>query len=119
MHTLILMLDHSFHQGDALWQGQLYVAFGVRKGSFRLFTNFVRLRKFKCKFKSIIVSIVTQRTAEDRCFVQVMFVLKGLGRFIWGDPDKTEIVQIASGQLYLVRPKNSVKGTSECMYVSV
>jgi hypothetical protein len=44
-----------------------------------------------------------------------MFVLKGLGRIIWGDPDKTEIVQIASGQLYLVRPKNSVKGTSECM----
>jgi VID27 N-terminal region len=45
-----------------------------------------------------------------------MFVLKGLGRIIWGDPDKTELVQIASGQLYLVRPKNSVKGTSECMY---
>jgi hypothetical protein len=45
-----------------------------------------------------------------------MFVLKGLGRMIWGDPDKTEIVQIPSGQLYLVRPKNSVKGTSECMY---
>lgn len=44
-----------------------------------------------------------------------MFVLKGLGRMIWGDPDKTEIVQISSGQLYLIRPKNSVKGTSECM----
>jgi hypothetical protein len=45
-----------------------------------------------------------------------MFVLKGLGRIIWGDPDKTDIVQINSGQLYLIRPKNSVKGTSECMY---
>jgi VID27 N-terminal region len=45
-----------------------------------------------------------------------MFVLKGLGRMIWGDGDKSEIVQIPSGQLYLVRPKNSVKGTSECMY---
>ena len=48
-----------------------------------------------------------------------MFVLKGLGRFIWGDPSKTEIVQIPAGQLYLVRPKSSVKGTSECMYVSL
>lgn len=53
--------------------------------------------------------------AKDHSFVHPMFVLKGLGRFIWGDPDKTEIVQITSGQLYLVRPKNSVKGTSECM----
>jgi hypothetical protein len=46
----------------------------------------------------------------------IMFVLKELGRMIWGNPDKTEIVQINSGQLYLVRPKNSLKGTSECMY---
>ena len=43
-------------------------------------------------------------------------MLKGLGRMIWGEGDKTEIVQIPSGQLYLVRPKNSVKGISECMY---
>jgi hypothetical protein len=47
--------------------------------------------------------------------VASMFVLKGLGKIIWGDPDKSELVQITSGQLYLVRPKNSVKGTSECM----
>jgi VID27 N-terminal region len=44
-----------------------------------------------------------------------MFVLKGLGRMIWGDPNNAEIIQINAGQLFLVRPRNSLKGTSECM----
>jgi hypothetical protein len=75
----------------------------------------------KCDRRSLFVDqgrpeLNHRRTPEPKIVVVLlMFVLKGLGRFIWGDPDKTEIVQISSGQLYLVRPKNSVKGTSECM----
>jgi hypothetical protein len=68
-------------------------------------------------FTNPVIQILILLSASGRDINQAaMFVLKGLGRIIWGDPDKTDIVQINSGQLYLIRPKNSVKGTSECMY---
>ncbi|OLL24687.1 Vacuolar import and degradation protein 27 [Neolecta irregularis DAH-3] len=44
-----------------------------------------------------------------------MEMLKKLGKYIWGDPNKTEVVQIPAGQLFLVRP-SSPKGSSECIF---
>ncbi|BFZ59256.1 Vacuolar import and degradation protein 27 [Saitoella coloradoensis] len=44
-----------------------------------------------------------------------MFMLKSLGKMIWGDPNKSEVVSIPSGQLYLVRP-GSLKGLRECIF---
>lgn len=43
-----------------------------------------------------------------------MFMLRNVGKFIFGDSTKQDIIQLDAGQLYLVRP-NSVKGYSECM----
>ncbi|CAJ0766924.1 20172_t:CDS:10 [Entrophospora sp. SA101] len=44
-----------------------------------------------------------------------MFVIKSLGKLIWGNPDIPELIKISAGQLYLVRP-NSLKGTRECIF---
>lgn len=44
-----------------------------------------------------------------------MFVLKHLFGKVWSDPNATELVQIQSGQLYLVRSE-SVKASRECIF---
>ncbi|CAG8601772.1 19759_t:CDS:10 [Dentiscutata erythropus] len=44
-----------------------------------------------------------------------MFMIKSLGKLIWGDPDNPELIQISNGELYLVRP-NSPKGNRECIF---
>lgn len=45
-----------------------------------------------------------------------MFMLRNVGKYIFGDSSKQDIIQLDQGQLYIVRP-NSVKGYSECMWV--
>lgn len=42
-------------------------------------------------------------------------MLRNLGKFVFGDSSKETIVEIAQGQLYLVRPR-SVKGYSELIF---
>ncbi|PWW80561.1 VID27-domain-containing protein [Tuber magnatum] len=44
-----------------------------------------------------------------------MFMLRGVGKYIFGDSTKQDIIQLDQGQLYIVRP-NSVKGYSECIF---
>ena len=44
-----------------------------------------------------------------------MFMLRNVGKYIFGDSTKQDIIQLDQGQLYIVRP-HSVKGYSECMY---
>ncbi|PUU81575.1 VID27 cytoplasmic protein-domain-containing protein [Tuber borchii] len=44
-----------------------------------------------------------------------MFMLRGMGKYIFGDSTKQDIIQLDQGQLYIVRP-NSVKGYSECIF---
>ncbi|CCX06329.1 Similar to Vacuolar import and degradation protein 27; acc. no. Q1MTR3 [Pyronema omphalodes CBS 100304] len=44
-----------------------------------------------------------------------MFMLRNLGKYIFGDNTKQDIIQLDAGQLYIVRP-NSVKGYSECIF---
>ncbi|OZJ04820.1 hypothetical protein BZG36_02338 [Bifiguratus adelaidae] len=44
-----------------------------------------------------------------------MFAIKSLGKYIFGNAEKAELVQVTSGQLYLVRPQ-SPKGVRECIY---
>ncbi|KAI4611939.1 uncharacterized protein J4E88_010654 [Alternaria novae-zelandiae] len=44
-----------------------------------------------------------------------MFMLRNLSKFVFGDSSKETIVEIAQGQLYLVRPR-SVKGYSELIF---
>lgn len=43
-------------------------------------------------------------------------MLRNVGKYIFGDSTKQDIIQLEAGQLYIVRP-NSVKGYSECMFV--
>ncbi|CUS06930.1 unnamed protein product [Tuber aestivum] len=43
-----------------------------------------------------------------------MFMLRGVGKYIFGDSTKQDIIQLDQGLLYIVRP-NSVKGYSECI----
>ncbi|GBB93469.1 hypothetical protein RclHR1_02180011 [Rhizophagus clarus] len=45
-----------------------------------------------------------------------MNVLKSLGKLIWGNPDNPELIKITNGELYLVRPNFSIKGTRECIF---
>ncbi|CAE6538479.1 unnamed protein product [Rhizoctonia solani] len=44
-----------------------------------------------------------------------MFMLKSLFSRVWNDPNASELAQLPTGQLYLVRP-NSIKGSRECIY---
>ncbi|KAL7268199.1 Vacuolar import and degradation protein 27 [Rhizina undulata] len=44
-----------------------------------------------------------------------MFMLRNVGKYIFGDSTKQDIIQLDQGQLYIVRP-NSVKGYSECIF---
>lgn len=44
-----------------------------------------------------------------------MFMLRNVGKLIFGDSTKQDIIQLDQGQLYIVRP-NSVKGYSECIF---
>ncbi|RHZ68261.1 hypothetical protein Glove_296g20 [Diversispora epigaea] len=44
-----------------------------------------------------------------------MFVIKSLGKLIWGNPNSPQLIQISAGQLYLVRP-DSPKGNRECIF---
>ncbi|KAH0609394.1 uncharacterized protein H6S33_012880 [Morchella sextelata] len=44
-----------------------------------------------------------------------MFMLRNVGKLIFGDSTKQDIIQLDQGQLYIVRP-NSVKGHSECIF---
>ncbi|RPA95041.1 VID27-domain-containing protein [Choiromyces venosus 120613-1] len=44
-----------------------------------------------------------------------MFMLRNVGKYIFGDSTKQNIIQLEQGQLYIVRP-NSVKGYSECIF---
>ncbi|KAG8705137.1 hypothetical protein FRC08_001823 [Ceratobasidium sp. 394] len=44
-----------------------------------------------------------------------MFMLKSLFSRVWSDPTASELAQIPTGQLYLVRP-NSIKGSRECIF---
>ncbi|CAE6438038.1 unnamed protein product [Rhizoctonia solani] len=44
-----------------------------------------------------------------------MFMLKSLFSRVWNDPNTSELAQLPTGQLYLVRP-NSIKGSRECIY---
>ncbi|KAJ1308786.1 hypothetical protein OPQ81_004476 [Rhizoctonia solani] len=44
-----------------------------------------------------------------------MFMLKSLFARVWNDPNASELAQLPTGQLYLVRP-NSIKGSRECIY---
>ncbi|KAJ4992221.1 Vacuolar import and degradation protein 27 [Stagonosporopsis vannaccii] len=44
-----------------------------------------------------------------------MFMLRNLGKLVFGDSSKETIVEIPQGQLYLVRPR-SVKGYSELIF---
>ncbi|OQO11327.1 hypothetical protein B0A48_05583 [Cryoendolithus antarcticus] len=44
-----------------------------------------------------------------------MFALKSLSKLVFGNADKTNIVEIQQGQLYLVRP-HSLKGSSELIF---
>ncbi|KAI5776840.1 VID27 cytoplasmic protein-domain-containing protein [Geopyxis carbonaria] len=44
-----------------------------------------------------------------------MFMLRNVGKYIFGDSSKQDIIQLDQGQLYIVRP-NSVKGFSECIF---
>ncbi len=45
-----------------------------------------------------------------------MFMLKSIGKALWGsDPSKLDIIQITSGQLYLVRP-GGIKSLNECIF---
>ena len=43
-----------------------------------------------------------------------MFMLRNLGKLVFGDTTKQDIIQLDQGQLFIVRP-HSVKGYSECM----
>jgi hypothetical protein len=47
-----------------------------------------------------------------------MFMLRNLGKLVFGDMSKQDIIQLDQGQLYIVRP-HSVKGYSECMYANL
>ncbi|KAI5793749.1 VID27 cytoplasmic protein-domain-containing protein [Peziza echinospora] len=44
-----------------------------------------------------------------------MFMLRNVGKLIFGDSSKPEIIHLDQGQLYIVRP-NSPKGYSECIF---
>ncbi|KAF8461022.1 VID27 cytoplasmic protein-domain-containing protein [Kalaharituber pfeilii] len=44
-----------------------------------------------------------------------MFMLRNVGKYIFGDSSKPEIIHLDQGQLYIVRP-NSPKGYSECIF---
>ncbi|KAF8539447.1 VID27 cytoplasmic protein-domain-containing protein [Trichophaea hybrida] len=44
-----------------------------------------------------------------------MFMLRNVGKYIFGDASKQDIIQLDQGQLYIVRP-HSVKGYSECIF---
>ncbi|KAA8913605.1 VID27 cytoplasmic protein-domain-containing protein [Sphaerosporella brunnea] len=44
-----------------------------------------------------------------------MFMLRNLGKLVFGDSSKQDIIQLDQGQLYIVRP-HSVKGYSECIF---
>ncbi|CAG8438538.1 16246_t:CDS:10 [Acaulospora morrowiae] len=44
-----------------------------------------------------------------------MFVIKSLGKLIWGDASTPELIQITDGELYLIRP-NSPRGNRECLF---
>ncbi|KAF1945755.1 VID27-domain-containing protein [Clathrospora elynae] len=44
-----------------------------------------------------------------------MFMLRNLGKLVFGDSSKETVVEISQGQLYLVRPR-SVKGYSELIF---
>ncbi|KAG8684342.1 hypothetical protein FRC09_015446, partial [Ceratobasidium sp. 395] len=44
-----------------------------------------------------------------------MFMIKSLFSKVWSDPTASELAQISTGQLYLVRP-NSIKGSRECIF---
>ncbi|KAG9040208.1 hypothetical protein FRB95_000137 [Tulasnella sp. JGI-2019a] len=45
-----------------------------------------------------------------------MFMLKSLFGKVWSDPNTNELAKLTSGELYIVRPRSSVKGARECIY---
>ncbi|KAG8900651.1 hypothetical protein FRB99_005830 [Tulasnella sp. 403] len=47
-----------------------------------------------------------------------MFMLKSLFSKVWGDPNTKELASVSAGELYIVRPRSSVKGARECIFQS-
>ncbi|KAG8865237.1 hypothetical protein FRB96_000127 [Tulasnella sp. 330] len=45
-----------------------------------------------------------------------MFMLKSLFGKVWSDPNTNELAKLTAGELYIVRPRSSVKGARECIF---
>ncbi|KAG8965086.1 hypothetical protein FRC03_000967 [Tulasnella sp. 419] len=45
-----------------------------------------------------------------------MNVLKSFFGSVWGDSNSNELAKLTSGELYIVRPRSSIKGSRECIY---